>query len=112
VLLTYEVRGLGELVQHLYPEIHGLVVHAPQLRGQLHLVNAERDTLNIEKKAQLSYYINIKFRNLRLCFISLCVLSFPSAGYRKVASGNKGQREGELENMDLQFPYPCTAHHN
>jgi hypothetical protein len=49
VLLTYEVRGLGELMQHLDPEIHRLVVHAPQLRGQLHLVNAERDTLNIEK---------------------------------------------------------------
>jgi hypothetical protein len=49
VLLTYEVRGLGELVQHLDPEIHGLVVHTSQLRGQLNLVNAERDALNIEK---------------------------------------------------------------
>ena len=30
-----------------------------------------------------------------------------------VASGNRVTREDrELENMDLQFPYPCTAHHN
>ena len=47
-LLTYEVRGLGELVQHLHPEVNGLVVHPPQLFRQLHLVNPKGDALNKE----------------------------------------------------------------
>jgi hypothetical protein len=74
VLLTYEVRGLGELVQHLNPQIHGLVVHTSQLRGQLHLVNAERDTLNIDKKAQFSYNINNKYRN---CVVLYQLVRYP-----------------------------------
>ncbi len=43
---TYEIGSLGELVQHLYPEVYRLVVHSPQLRVQLHLVNAECDALD------------------------------------------------------------------
>ena len=45
LLSINEIGGLGELVQHLHPQINGLVVNTPQIIVQFHLVDSEGDTL-------------------------------------------------------------------
>ena len=76
---TYEVGRLGELVEHLHPEINGLVVDPPQLRGQLHLVNAKRDTLRtryLKLTKDTGTYLSHKKVNFLL--FQLGALSSPS----------------------------------
>ena len=44
-----EIGRLGELVQHLDPQVHGFVVAGAQFIVQLNLVDAEGDALDKHK---------------------------------------------------------------